>query len=94
MWSSDGRQAWTILRTASERPGVRVLALRASHHGDVGEPAPVHPNVVRHARVRQIGALRATLPLAQSQAAWSRLQMAYLTIGDEEARRLMREVPE
>jgi hypothetical protein len=31
---------------------------------------------------------------AQRQAGWSRLQMAYLTVGDEEAWRLMREVPE
>jgi hypothetical protein len=35
-----------------------------------------------------------SLPLAQRQAGWSRLQMAYLTIGDEEARKLMQEVAE
>src|SRR5204862_3721363 len=35
-------QAWTILKAASERADVRVLALRASHHGAVGEPAPAH----------------------------------------------------
>ena len=87
-------QAWTILKAASERADVRVLALRASHHGAVGEPAPAHPHLFRHARVRQI--LRATrsLPLAQRQAGWSRLQLAYLTLGDEEARRLMQDVPE
>ncbi len=34
------------------------------------------------------------LPLAQRQAGWSRLQMAYLTVGDEEARKLMRDVLE
>jgi hypothetical protein len=34
------------------------------------------------------------LPLAQRQAGWSRLQMAYLTVGDDEARRLMQEVAE
>ncbi len=35
-----------------------------------------------------------SLPLAQRQAGWSRLQMAYLTVGDEEARKLMRELTE
>jgi hypothetical protein len=46
------------------------------------------------ARARQI--LRATrnLPLAQRQAGWSRPQMAYLTIGDDEACRLMQELTE
>ncbi len=34
------------------------------------------------------------LPLAQRQAGWSRLQMAYLTIGDEEARQLVSELTE
>jgi hypothetical protein len=34
------------------------------------------------------------LPLAQKQAGWSRLQLAYLTIGDDEARELMRSVME
>jgi len=33
-------------------------------------------------------------PLVQKQAGWSRLQMAYLTIGDDEARELMRGVTE
>ena len=35
-----------------------------------------------------------SLPLAQKQAGWSRLQMAYLTLGDDEARELMRRVRE
>ena len=87
-------QAWTILKAASERADVRVLALRASHHGAVGEPAPAHPHLFRHARVRQIVRTTRNLPLAQRQAGWSRLQMAYLTVGDEEARQLMQEVPE
>jgi len=87
-------QAWTILKDASERADVRVLALRASHHGAIGEPAPAHPHLFRHARVRQIVRTTRNLPLAQRQAGWSRLQMAYLTVGDEEARRLMQEVPE
>jgi hypothetical protein len=38
-------QAWTIVKAASERAGIRVLALRASEHGGVGEPAPVHPHL-------------------------------------------------
>jgi integrase len=87
-------QAWTIVKAASERAGVRVLALRASQHGAVGEPAPVHPHLFRHARVRQIVRVTRSLPLAQRQAGWSRLQTAYLTVGDDEARRLMGEVPE
>jgi hypothetical protein len=60
------------------------LALRASHRGAVGEPAPAHPHLFRHARVRQIIRTTRNLPLAQRQAGWSRLQMAYLTIGDGE----------
>ncbi len=31
-------QAWSILKSAAEQADVRVLALRASHHGAVGEP--------------------------------------------------------
>src|SRR5437764_6588319 len=85
-------QAWTILKVASELADVRVLALRASHHGAVGEPAPAHPHLFRHARVRQIVRPTRNLPLAQRQAGWSRLQMAYLTLGDEEARQLMQGV--
>jgi integrase len=87
-------QAWTIRKAASERADVRVLALRASRHGAVGEPAPAHPHLFRHARVRQIVRTTRNLPLAQRQAGWSRLQMAYLTVGDQEARRLMQQVPE
>ncbi len=87
-------QAWTILKAASELADVRVLALRASHHGAVGEPAPAHPHLFRHARVRQIVRTTRNLPLAQRQAGWSRLQMAYLTVGDEEARQLMQTVSE
>jgi hypothetical protein len=87
-------QAWTILKAASELADVRVLALRASRHGPVGQPVPAHPHLFRHARVRQIVRTTRSLPLAQRQAGWSRLQMAYLTVGDEEARRLMQDVPE
>jgi integrase len=87
-------QAWQIVRAASERANVRVLALRRSRHGDAGEPAPVHPHLFRHARVRQIVRTTRNLPLAQRQAGWSRLQMAYLSIGDQEARELMLQVAE
>jgi len=87
-------QAWKIVKAASARAGVQVLALRPSQHGDAGAPAPVHPHLFRHARVRQLVRQTKSLPLAQKQAGWSRLQMAYLTIGDDEARELMRGVPE
>jgi integrase len=85
-------QAWRIVKDASERAQVRVLALRESKDGDVGAPAPVHPHLFRHARVRQIVRQTKSLPLAQKQAGWSRLQLAYLTLGDDEARELMRRV--
>ena len=87
-------QAWLIVREASERAAIRVLALRASKHGEAGEPAPVHPHLFRHARVRQIVRQAKSLPLAQKQAGWSRLQLAYLSIGDEEARQMMRALTE
>jgi integrase len=87
-------QAWLIVKQASERARVQVLALRASKHGRPGDPAPVHPHIFRHARVRQIVRATRHLPLAQRQAGWSRLQMAYLTVGDDEARRLMQELTE
>jgi hypothetical protein len=85
-------QAWLIVKEASERANVWVLALRPSKHGPAAEAAPVHPHLFRHARVRQIVRSTRNLPLAQRQASWSRLQMAYLTIGDDEARLLMREL--
>jgi integrase len=87
-------QAWRIVKEASERAQVRVLALRQSAAGKAGAPAPVHPHLFRHARVRQIVRQTKSLPLAQKQAGWSRLQMAYLTLGDDEARELMRRVDE
>jgi hypothetical protein len=31
-----------------------VLAMAVTAHGAVGEPAPVHPHLFRHARVRQM----------------------------------------
>lgn len=87
-------QAWKIVKEASARAGIQVLALRPSQHGDVGAPAPIHPHLLRHARVRQLVRESKSLPLAQKQAGWSRLQMAYLTMGDDEARELMRGVAE
>ena len=87
-------QAWRIVKEASERAPVRVLALRESKDGSAGVPAPVHPHLLRHARVRQIVRQTKSLPLAQKQAGWSRLQLAYLTMGDDEARDLMRRVDE
>ena len=35
-----------------------------------------------------------SLPIAQRQAGWSRLQMAYLGVSDEEVREAMRSVHE
>jgi integrase len=86
------QQAWEIVRGASERAHVRVLALRASAYGKAGEPAPIHPHLFRHARVRQIVRTTKSLPIAQKQAGWSRLQMVYLTVGDDEVREAMRGV--
>jgi integrase len=71
---------------------VRVLALRVSSYGHAGEPAPVHPHLFRHARVRQIVRTTRSLPIAQKQAGWSRLQMAYLSVSDDEVRRAMQAV--
>jgi len=85
-------QAWLIVKEASARADVQVLALRASKHGPAGEPAPVHPHLFRYARVRQIVRSTRNLPLAQRQAGWSRLQLAYLTVGDDEARQLMHQL--
>ena len=87
-------QAWAIVKAASERADVQVLALRSSRYGAAGQPAPVHPHLFRHARVRQIVRATRSLPLAQRQAGWSRLQIAYLSIGDDEARSLMATVDE
>ncbi len=87
-------QAWSVVKAASRRADVAVLALRGSRDGSAGEPAPVHPHLFRHARVRQILRHTKSLPLAQRQAGWSRLQAAYLSVGDDEARQLMGDVPE
>lgn len=86
------QQAWEIVRASAERANVHVLALRVSSYGQAGEPAPVHPHLFRHARVRQIVRTTRSLPIAQKQAGWSRLQMAYLTVGDDEVRDAMKNV--
>jgi len=90
----DRVRAWQIVKAASERANVQVLALRASGHGQVGEPAPVHPHLFRHARVRQIVRHTRSLALAQRQAGWARLHTEYLTLSDDEAHALMQGVPE
>jgi integrase/recombinase XerD len=90
----DRVRARQIVKAASERAAIHVLALRASGHGRVGEPAPVHPHLFRHARVRQIVRHTRSLPLAQKQAGWARLHTEYLTLSDDEAQRLMQDVPE
>ena len=82
------------MKFASERAQVRVLALRASGYGRVGEPAPVHPHLFRHARVRQVVRHTKSLALAQKQAGWARLHTEYLTLSDTEAEQLMQGVPE
>jgi hypothetical protein len=54
--------------------------------------APGPTEALRHARVRQIVRTTKSLPIAQKQAGWSRLQMAYLSVSDDEVREAMREV--
>jgi integrase len=90
----DRVRAWQIVKAASARAEIYVLALRASGYGRVGEPAPVHPHLFRHARVRQIVRHTKSLALAQKQAGWARLHTEYLTLSDTEAEQLMHGVPE
>src|SRR5919202_6435407 len=85
----DRVRAWQIVKAASERADVHVLALRSSAHGRAGERAPVHPHLFRHARVRQIVRHTKSLALAQKQAGWARLHTEYLTLSDTEAAELM-----
>jgi integrase len=85
-----GRQrAWLVVKEASRRACVAVLAMRASVDGGKGEPAPIHPHIFRHARAREIVRRTKSLPLAQRQLGWSTLQLAYLSVGDLEARELV-----
>jgi integrase len=99
--TADGRRkaidrvrAWQIVKSASERAEIWVLALRTTGYGRVGEPAPMHPHLFRHAGVRQIVRHTRSLALAQKQAGWARLRTEYLTLSDDEALHLMRQVPE
>jgi integrase len=55
---------------------------------------PCRLHQFRHAGVRQIVRTTRNLSPAQRQAVWSRLRLAYLTVGDEEACHLMWEIPE
>src|SRR5919199_4879708 len=88
----DRVRAWQIVKAASERADVRVLALRSAAHGRAGEPAPVHPHFFRQARVRQIVRHTKSLALAQKQAGWARLHTEYLALSDDET--LMQRVPD
>ena len=85
-------QAWRIVKEASAAGAGAGAGPARVEDGPAGAPAPVHPHLFRHARVRQIVRQTKSLPLAQKQAGWSRLQLAYLTLGDDEARDLMRRV--
>src|ERR671932_243461 len=76
----------------SERDRLLLRVLWATRYGGTGEPAPVHPHLFRHARVRQIMRTTKSLPIAQQQAGWSRLQMAYLSVTDDEVRLAMQAV--
>jgi hypothetical protein len=44
--------------------------------------------------VRQLVRATKSLPIAQKQAGWARLQLAYLSVGDDEVREAMRAVSE
>jgi hypothetical protein len=71
------------------------MANGTSRHGGVGEPTPIHPHPFRHFRrtqVRQIVRMTKSLPSARKQAGWARLRMAYLGVGDDEVREIMRGV--
>jgi|SRR5579864_527714 len=59
-----------------------------------GRPAPASPRCSRCAQSTCSVRSTRNLPLAHRLAGWSRLQMAYLTVGDDEGRQLMQQVPE
>ena len=80
---------WQLVKAASRRAGVLVLALRRSVDGSRGEPAPIHPHLFRHARARHILRTTKSLPLVKRHLGHSQRQMAYLTIGDLEAREMI-----
>jgi hypothetical protein len=72
--------------------GRRAAALTARRAA--GEPAPVHRHLLRHARVRQIVRQTKSLPVAQEQVGWARLQLADLSVGADEVRAAMPSVPD
>ena len=59
--------------------GARIVE-RAQRRQPLGKESGLH--LFRHARVRQIVRTTKSLPIAQKQAGWSRLQMAYLTVSE------------
>jgi integrase len=83
------QQAWEVVKRASRRAGVLILAMRRSVDGARGEPAPVHPHIFRHARAREIVRRTRSLPLAQRQLGWQQLHLEYLKLADDETRQLM-----
>src|SRR5205823_3504624 len=60
------RVLWATGGRISEVPALRPKAVQL---------APVHPHLFRHAPVRQIVRQTGSLPLAQRQAGWARLQL-------------------
>jgi hypothetical protein len=52
----------------------------------------VHAHLFRHARVRQLVRTTKNLPIVQKQAGWARLQLAYLSVSDDDVRDAMRTV--
>ncbi len=83
------QQGWVVVKRASRRAGVLILAMRASVDGRRGEPAPIHPHIFRHARAREIVRRTRSLPLAQRQLGWQQLHLEYLKLADDETRQLM-----
>ncbi len=82
---------WPVWRSASAGTITgRAIGPVGLETRPAGDAAPVHLHLFRHARVRQIVRQTKSLPLAQKRAGWARLQPAYLSIGDEEARQMMR----
>lgn len=87
-------QVKRIVEDAGRRAGVTLAAVRDSASRRKGDPGPVYPHAFRHARVRQIMRSTRSLPLAQRQAGWTKLQTVYLTLSDQETREMMQQVPE
>jgi hypothetical protein len=81
-------QAWTILEAASELADVRVLALRASHQGAVGEPAPAHTCSATLLATRRRANSRGTYPSESVSAcrlvAWGRSEGLHTASSDAE----------